>query len=128
MYRIANYLHIHFSINNPFAAHKLLKLIDQTMIPLTFQNVEYIVHSLAREYGSECLGTWNKVFTDLYPNLGSNWTHGDGNETTAITPYRMGQGADFFWTAIFSVMLVIAICGNLVVFWIVIGKLIFSHL
>lgn len=89
---------------------------------ILFQNLEYIVHSLAREYGPECIETWNTVFADLYPQLASNWTHGGRNSSNGITPYTMGYGADFFWTAIFTVMLVVAICGNLVVFWIVIGN------
>ena len=95
---------------------------NDSFVLILFQNLEYIVHSLAREYGSECLETWNTVFADLYPQLASNWTHGGRNSSNGITPYTMGYGADFFWTAIFTVMLVVAICGNLVVFWIVIGN------
>ena len=86
------------------------------------QNLEFLVHSLAREYGSECVETWNRVFSEMYPELASNWTHNTGNGSKANNTYTMGPIPDFFWTAIFSIMLVVAIFGNLIVFWIVLGK------
>lgn len=66
--------------------------------------------------------TWNRVFSEMYPELASNWTHNTGNGSKANNTYTMGPIPDFFWTAIFSVMLVVAIFGNLIVFWIVLGN------
>ena len=37
-------------------------------------------------------------------------------------PFRMPYSADVAWTVVFSIMIVSAIVGNLVVFWIVLGK------
>lgn len=37
-------------------------------------------------------------------------------------PFRMSEVADIVWTIVFSLMIVAAIIGNVVVFWIVLGK------
>ncbi len=38
------------------------------------------------------------------------------------SPFRMSQHADVAWTVVFSLMIVSAIVGNLIVFWIVLGS------
>jgi hypothetical protein len=37
-------------------------------------------------------------------------------------PFKMDPMADAAWTIVFSLMIISAIAGNLVVFWIVLGK------
>ena len=52
-------------------------------------------------------------------DLGTGATEGEIIDDDSI---KMSYAADVAWTFIFSVMIVIAIIGNLVVFWIVLGK------
>ena len=95
------------------------------------------MHNLSsHQYGSECLAFWKeKIMTnstiyaahagDLntsFMTSSSGMTKTNDIDSSADLPFKMKPAADIFWTVIFSVMLVCAISGNLVVFWIVLGK------
>lgn len=52
----------------------------------------------------------------------SNTTGYDDVAVSETEPFRMDYRADVIWTVVFSIMITSAILGNLVVFWIVLGK------
>ncbi len=81
------------------------------------KGLESLLHNLSKDYGQQCIsGLWH-IFRDIYPNATAKYE----SQTTEEISYKMDATTDVFWTVVFSTMLVCAISGNLVVFWIVLG-------
>ena len=78
-----------------------------------------MLHQLSTEYGQNCVPDIWSVFRQVYPNITAKYESAN-NESDL--PFKMDPAADVIWTVVFSIMLVSAIAGNLVVFWIVLGK------
>ena len=96
---------------------KFEQIMKKNLMNLTLKDLESLLHNLSQDYGRNCIySLWN-VLREVYPNATAKYDSQNSEEIS----FKMDPAADIFWTLVFSFMLVCAISGNLIVFWIVLG-------
>ena len=81
---------------------------------------ENLLHKLSTEYEQECIPVIWTIVHEVYPNATDKYEK--SNQSLELN-FQMDPVADITWTVVFTSMLVCAVVGNLIVFWIVLGKL-----
>ena len=81
---------------------------------------ENLLHKLSTEYEQECIPVIWTIVHEVYPNATDKYEK--SNQSFELN-FQMDPVADITWTIVFTSMLVCAVVGNLIVFWIVLGKL-----
>ena len=79
-----------------------------------------MLHKLSTEYEQECIPVIWTIVHEVYPNATDKYEK--SNQSFELN-FQMDPVADITWTIVFTSMLVCAVVGNLIVFWIVLGKL-----
>ena len=99
-------------------------------------DLDTLIANLTQEFGGNCSAVKYTLFQLLDSNVtmildpdeAFNSTDDeimDEDDPSMDKPqFQMPYAADVSWTVVFSIMITCAILGNLVVFWIVLGKFI----